>query len=99
MAESQKSNHQSENSEQDLSAGKLVDLEPDELQNVSEPASRLAGYNQNQHLETGDDALQHGDDDSVKSAIAGGGNQTEAVNQQTALEQATANENEVKTAN
>lgn len=99
MAETQKSNHQSENSEQDLSAGNLVDLEPDELQNVAEPASRLAGYNQNQHLEAGDDALAHGEDESVKSEITGGGNQTEAVDRQTRLEQAAANENPTKTAN
>ena len=94
--------YDSPNSEQDLSAGELVDLEPDELQPIVDPPSRLAGYNQSQHSEAdGSDELDNGSDDLPRPEFASGGNQTEAINRQTEFEEtiAKAFDDETKTTN
>lgn len=93
-------NDESQASEQDLSEGKLEDLEADELQPIVDPPSRLAGYNQSQHLEPdSSDELDNGSDDLGRAEIASGGNQTDAVNRQNQLEQAAASGSDEKTAN
>lgn len=98
MAESDQTQ---QSSEQDLSEGRLEDLETDELQPVIDPPSRLAGYNQSQHLEPdSSDELDHGSDNLPRPEIARGGNQTEAIDRQNQLEQAArASDEKTKTAN
>lgn len=88
--------------EQDLSAGKLEDLEPDELQPLPDPPSRLVGYNQSNRLEPdSSDEMDNGMEELPRPEIASGGNQTEAVNRQNELENAVAQaaENKTKTTN